>query len=278
MNEELAIQAKTNMAQWNSCLTAVSKAAQPVHAEFLGLRFCLSTLEEVVCLILDHRDERYSYVVTPNAPHVVTVHEQPDRLLPLYRDAWLSLCDSQIIRALAGMTGLSLPLVTGSDLVAALLDRQNRRALSSPGARFLVVGPDAAAEGVLCTRYPAVAIDVLPAPSQLAKHADRRLQVANACIAREWDILLLCVGCPAQEQIAQLIAKGGRETGVALCVGAAVDFITGHRTRAPRAMQALGLEWAYRLALEPRRLWRRYLVEAPRIAQIFLATQLLRRQ
>jgi exopolysaccharide biosynthesis WecB/TagA/CpsF family protein len=50
-----------------------------------------------------------------------------------------------------------------------------------------------------------------------------------------------------------------------MCVGAALEFLVGRQSRAPRAMRFLGLEWAHRLAMNPGRLWRRYLVEGPRI-------------
>jgi exopolysaccharide biosynthesis WecB/TagA/CpsF family protein len=244
----------------------------PAHAEFLNLRFSLAPFERTVNLISERCDGPFAYVVTPNAPHVVMVNEQPERLLPVYRGAWLSLCDSQIVRTLAALGGLSLPLVTGSDLVAALLATENERAAHARGKRILVVGPDVATERVLRARFPALDIEVMPASGHLAQHAYLRLQVARACVEREWDILLLCVGCPAQELIAALIAAEGRKRGVALCVGAAIDFIIGRQVRAPRLLQRFGLEWAYRLAHEPARLWRRYLVEAPKIAHIFLTT------
>ncbi len=82
--------------------------------------------------------------------------------------------------------------------------------------------------------------------------------------ARRWDIALLCLGCPAQEMIAHKLAELGCQSGIALCVGASIDFLTGARSRAPRWLQRLSLEWAYRLAQEPSRLWRRYLVESPK--------------
>ncbi|HLF23128.1 MAG TPA: hypothetical protein VI565_04325, partial [Burkholderiales bacterium] len=99
----------------------------------MNLRFSLTTLERTVGLISDRCDGPFAYVVTPNAPHVVMVNEEPGRLLPVYRGAWLSLCDSQIVRALAALGGLSLPLVTGSDLVAALLAEENGRAARGVG-------------------------------------------------------------------------------------------------------------------------------------------------
>jgi exopolysaccharide biosynthesis WecB/TagA/CpsF family protein len=56
---------------------------------------------------------------------------------------------------------------------------------------------------------------------------------------------------------------------VALCIGASIEFLSGARRRAPRWMQRAGLEWAFRLLSEPRRLWRRYIVEGPRIFVIW---------
>jgi exopolysaccharide biosynthesis WecB/TagA/CpsF family protein len=242
-------------------------ASPPPHADFLGLPFCLLSQQQVVRLILAAPGAPFRYVVTPNAYHVVAVHDDPARLLPIYRRAWLSLCDSRILRALAKLDGRALPLVTGSDLAAALLCALER--VDRP-QRVLVVGPSRTAVAALRAAHPALTFDVMPAPAGLAGDAGLRLAVARGCMARSWDILLLCVGCPAQELIACQLADLGCTSGVALCVGAAIDFLTGASVRAPLWVQKLSLEWAYRLAQEPQRLWRRYLVESPRILRIFL--------
>ena len=60
------------------------------------------------------------------------------------------------------------------------------------------------------------------------------------------------------------------DTIVAVCVGAALDFAAGSRPRAPGWMQRAGLEWLWRLALEPGRLWKRYLVRDAAFLGIFL--------
>ena len=214
----------------------------------------------------------YRYVVTPNAHHVVTVHDEPAQLLPVYRGAWLSLCDSRILRNLAKLDGLALPLVTGSDLVPVLFDTLN---IVDPASapRLLIVGPPAATGAALRKAYPHLTFEVMPAPGGLAHDAELRRTVAHACMDRAWDILLLCVGCPAQELIAQELGKLGCKSGIALCAGASIDFLTGSSVRAPLWLQKLSLEWAYRLIREPGRLWRRYLVELPKIFRIFIATR-----
>jgi UDP-N-acetyl-D-mannosaminuronic acid transferase (WecB/TagA/CpsF family) len=199
--------------------------------------FSLSTRQQVVQLLLDQVGQPYRYVVTPNAYHVVTVHDNPSRLLPIYRGAWLSLCDSQVLRALAKLDNRSLPLVTGSDLTGMLLSTLNGRDDGMASARILVVGPDRSAAAALGQVYQNLTIDVMPAPAGLAQNAELRLTVARNCVAQSWDILLLCVGCPAQEQIAWQIGQLGRKTGIALCVGAAIDFLTGKRVRSPLWVQ-----------------------------------------
>ena len=247
------------------------------HDEFLGLRFSRLSLADAVRAIVARCDQPFAYVVTPNAPHIVMVHRQPQLLSAVYRGAWLSLCDSQIVRRLAALQGLALPLVTGSDLVAALLAEQDAPAPPGGRKRLLIVGPDASTERALRARYPQLHATVLGAPMGLAQNAALRQDIAQDCMRRDWDILLLCVGCPAQELIASDIARRGGHAGVALCVGASIDFLTGRSSRAPRLLQALGLEWAFRLVREPRRLWRRYLVDAPGVLRIFLAGLLARR-
>ncbi len=256
---------------------------RPPHVDFLGLPFCQLSPAQTLDLILSRRGAPYRYVVTPNAYHVVTAHDEPRRLLPIYRDAWLSLCDSRIVRALARLERRALPLVTGSDLVAALLStldgiERSSKSVSSEFAssktpRLLIVGPQRAVGRALHAVYPDLKFSILPAPAGLAKYSQLRHAIARACLDLDWDILLLCVGCPAQELIARQLSQLGRTEGVALCVGASIDFLTSPGSRAPRWVQRLHLEWAYRLMQEPRRLWRRYLVESPKIIRIFMATR-----
>jgi N-acetylglucosaminyldiphosphoundecaprenol N-acetyl-beta-D-mannosaminyltransferase len=87
-------------------------------------------------------------------------------------------------------------------------------------------------------------------------------------------ILLVGLGCPKQER--WMMEHRGRVPAVMLGVGAAFDFHAGNVRQAPRWMMRLGLEWLFRLVMEPRRLWRRYLKHNPRFVWLF-ARQLLRR-
>src|SRR5881628_3239252 len=73
--------------------------------------------------------------------------------------------------------------------------------------------------------------------------------------------IFLAVGSPQQEMVAHEVSSIEGATGIALCIGAGLEFVTGEQKRAPKTMQLLGLEWAHRLLSNPRRLWRRYLVD-----------------
>lgn len=73
------------------------------------------------------------------------------------------------------------------------------------------------------------------------------------------DIVWVGIGAPKQDVLAHRLRRAGAAPVIA-CVGATFDFVAGTKRRAPRMLRALGLEWAFRLWLEPRRLWRRYLV------------------
>ena len=86
----------------------------------------------------------------------------------------------------------------------------------------------------------------------------------NASGAR---ILLVGIGCPKQER--WMAAHRPSVRAVMLGVGAAFDFLAGTKRQAPAAVRRMGLEWLFRLASEPRRLWRRYLRQNPRFLVLF---------
>lgn len=88
-------------------------------------------------------------------------------------------------------------------------------------------------------------------------------------------LLFVALGCPKQE--AWLAGHREQLTCVSLAVGAAFEFLAGTTPQAPPWMQASGLEWLFRLASEPRRLWRRYLTANPRFLWHFGGQLLSRR-
>ena len=81
-------------------------------------------------------------------------------------------------------------------------------------------------------------------------------------------LVFLAVGSPRQEIVARALAARGIAVGTGLCVGASLEFLAGAERRAPLLVQKAGLEWAWRLAQNPQRLWRRYLVDDLAVLQL----------
>lgn len=230
------------------------------RTEFLGVEFDRLTQRQVIDFL--HKvtpDSPFGYIVTPNVDHMVRLHdgETEAGIAAAYADADLCVCDSRVLSALARMRGLSLPTVTGSDLTAALLEE-----VLQPGDRVAVVGGHAATVERLSIRYPQLHFVHHSPPMGLRRDGGARQAAADFIAASKCRFTFLAVGSPQQEMIAAEV-KGA--TGFALCIGAALEFLTGDQLRAPRALQKIGMEWAYRLASNPRRLWRRYLIEGPKI-------------
>lgn len=215
-------------------------------------------------------DGPFAYVVTPNVDHVIRLHgDARDTLLAdAYAAAGWRLCDSRILARLALMAGVALPVTPGSDLTAALIDGVIR-----PGDRIAIIGADADSVARLAERLPG-AILLHHAPPMGMRHKPEAMAAAADFIARAHArFTFLAVGSPQQEYLAHQVLRRGGASGIGLCIGASIDFLTGRAVRAPRWMQRAGLEWLHRLGSEPRRMWRRYLVEGPRIFRIAWAAR-----
>jgi exopolysaccharide biosynthesis WecB/TagA/CpsF family protein len=228
----------------------------------LGLDFEALSAEQTLAL-LGSRPEAapFAYLVTPNADHLVRLAREPGRYGPLYHDAAWRLLDSRVVARAARGFGLAAPpVVPGSDLTARVLAE-----LVRPNDRIAVLGGSATTAAALRQRFglrallhhePPMGFDADPAAFARA--------VAFVAGARA-RFSFLSVGSPRQEMVARAVLAAGGATGTALCVGASLLFLSGEERRAPRALQRAGLEWAWRLARNPRRLARRYLVENPAI-------------
>lgn len=210
----------------------------------------------------------YAYVVTPNVDHVIKLM---DGRVPrdVYSGADLKVCDSRILAHLARLRGKALSVYPGSDLTADLLGSPATEALT-----VAVFGPDRAAFDDLVDRYPRQRLVFLPAP-MLTPATTAWTTAVRATAEAEWDILLACVSFPKQERFAHALRDAGRTHGVTLCVGASIDFLTDRQQRAPRLVQRLSLEWLHRLLSQPRRMFRRYVIEGPAIFGWFVRTELL---
>jgi N-acetylglucosaminyldiphosphoundecaprenol N-acetyl-beta-D-mannosaminyltransferase len=121
---------------------------------------------------------------------------------------------------------------------------------------------------VLMARYPEIKVVCRIAPPFRPLTPEEDEAVTREIVASGVRILFVGIGCPKQER--WMFEHKDRIPAVMLGVGAAFDFHTGRVRQAPRWMQAAGLEWVFRLMMEPRRLWKRYAKNNPRFVGLFL--------
>ena len=203
----------------------------------------------------------FGYVVTPNVDHMVRLSEEPS-FRACYARARFVLLDSRILaRLLQWRFGLRLPVCPGSDAVAHLFSH-----VIQPQDRVVLVGSTAAQAAALRARFGLRDLQHVDPPMGFIRDpAAVATAIAQVEAHSPFRFCLLAVGCPQQEILAQRLAESGRSRGLALCIGASVNFITGDERRAPAWVQTLHMEWLYRLLQNPRRLAHRYLVRGPRL-------------
>jgi exopolysaccharide biosynthesis WecB/TagA/CpsF family protein len=182
-----------------------------------------------------------------------------------YQSAGITLCDSRIISALARLKGIKLPVLAGSDLTALLMkehfDSHMKIAIIGGSQTTLIKVTDIFPRPNYVQYIPPMG--VLSEPAEI-------VQIVDFVAVEKPNFVLFAIGSPQSEIVAELCARDGRFGGVSLCIGASIEFLIGDKKRAPIWLQNLSLEWAHRLLTEPTRLWRRYLIDGPKIFAIFL--------
>jgi N-acetylglucosaminyldiphosphoundecaprenol N-acetyl-beta-D-mannosaminyltransferase len=211
-------------------------------------------------------------VFTPNVDHVVKASRSP-AFKAAYGRVSLSLADGMPLIWASHLLGCPLPeRVAGSDMLMPVLQLAARRRWRV----YLLGGAPGVAEQT--ARLLSEKMDVIVAGWDDARIAMDGSDPGDASIARasaaKPDLILVALGPPKQELWIDR-ARGRTGAAVALGVGASLDFLVGKYKRAPRWMAKTGLEWLYRLLQEPRRLWRRYLVEGPRFLGLVANTRRL---
>jgi len=200
------------------------------------------------------------YIVTPNTDHVVRYHRDPE-FRRAVDGAWLRLADGMPVVWASRLLGRPLPeRVTGSDLLPELCRLAAERGYSV----FLLGGREGVARraaDTLRSRYRGLKVAGTYTPVEGFAQDPQDQEAAVEAVNRATpDILFVGVGSPAQEL--WVYRNWGRlRVRVAVCCGAALDYAAGSQPRAPLWMRRAGLEWLWRVVHEPRRLWRRYLVE-----------------
>jgi N-acetylglucosaminyldiphosphoundecaprenol N-acetyl-beta-D-mannosaminyltransferase len=206
-------------------------------------------------------------VFTPNVDHVVLASEDA-RLRQAYSRVSLSIVDGMPLMWAARLLNHPLPeKISGSDFTPLVLERAAAR-----GWRVFFLGgaPGVAAlaRDKLRETLPALNVVGLEAPRVSTDDPpDVRQALVERVRATNPQIIMVALGCPKQELLIESIQAALRPA-VLFAVGASLEFIAGTMPRAPAWMSDSGLEWAFRLSQEPRRLWKRYLLRDPKFLLI----------
>jgi N-acetylglucosaminyldiphosphoundecaprenol N-acetyl-beta-D-mannosaminyltransferase len=206
-------------------------------------------------------------VFTPNVDHVVLADEDA-RMRTAYARVSLSLADGMPLVWALRLLGHAVPeKVSGSDMVPAVLARAAERGWR---VYFFGGGPGVAslARDKLREILPALQVVGVDAPRvDVDAPAEARADSLERIREVAPDLVLVALGAPKQEIWIDLVREQLRPA-VLFGVGASLDFVAGTLPRAPRWMSQSGLEWLFRLAREPGRLWRRYLLRDPKFLLI----------
>jgi len=227
----------------------------------------LSFIEELI------QKRKVSYIVTPNVDHIIKLQRDLE-FRKVYREAACVLPDGMPILWAGKFLGTPLKeKISGSDLVPRLCEiaAQKEYRLFFLGGR-----PGAAdkAKERLSKRLPSLNVaGVYSPPFGFEKNDEENEKIAKMIKENAPDILLVGLGAPKQEKwIYQHYKK--LEIPISMGVGVTFEFVAGMVKRAPYWMQTSGLEWFWRLMMEPRRLWKRYLVEDMQFFRLIVAQKL----
>ncbi|MFC2163905.1 WecB/TagA/CpsF family glycosyltransferase [Acidobacteriota bacterium] len=232
-----------------------------IHIDNLSQEEALDKIRELL------KSKHLGYVVTPNAQHI-NILQNDKEFKKIYDEAALVLADGMSI--VFSLKILGQPLkekCSGADLfnnIIRLAAAQNKKLFILGG----INGSEKIAEEKAGCRYPNLHIQSYSPPRGFEHNSEETQSILQKIIAHETDVLLVCVGSPKSEK--WIYRNQGVLNGcLSFIVGDSVNFFAGIKKRAPKWMRKSGLEWLYRLAKEPHRLWRRYLIGNTRFALIF---------
>lgn len=222
----------------------------------LNVEETLDRLEEFV--EIGRATGKNHQIATVNADFIVKAMSDPE-LRFLLQESDLLMPDGMPL--VWGSRLLGLPMeerVAGSDIVPMLAERAAQKGYS---LYLLGAAPGIAQQAavILQEKFPTLVIAGVNSPPY-SSVLEMNAQVVQDIRQANPDILLVAFGNPKQEKWIGMY-RHQVNVPVMIGVGATLDFIAGHVSRAPQWMQKNGLEWLFRLAQEPRRLWRRYVLD-----------------
>ena len=249
----------------------LSTVTLPRTVDVLGVQLAVTEYGEMLDWIdASVADGARGYLCACNVHTVMASQEDPE-LRAALQSASINVPDGQPLVWALNSLGHSLP---GRVYGPELMSRACERAVEN-GHRFYLYGGHNQGALVqlalnLRRRYPGVRIVGGYSPPHRSLTPEEEAAIAQEINHSRADVVWAGIGVPKQEKwMARM--RPELEAAVLIGVGAAFDFHAGLVPQAPSWIQEAGLEWAYRLAHEPRRLWRRYLRYNPKFVAAFAA-------
>jgi N-acetylglucosaminyldiphosphoundecaprenol N-acetyl-beta-D-mannosaminyltransferase len=252
------------------------QVAGPRAIQILGVPVSMVNMRRATDLIdawIRRGDRKY---VCVRDAHGLMLCQEDARLRAIHRQAGMVTPDGMPLVWIARLRGVrEVARVCGPDLVEEVCRLSPKRGYR----HFFLGGAPGIAERMaarLQALHPGLIVAGTYAPTYPATVTEPDAEAVRRINASRPDIVWVGLGTPKQEywMSAHL---GHVEAPVMIGVGAAFDFAAGAVSRAPRWMQRAGLEWLHRLVMEPRRLWRRYLILAPKLIGLVVLDSLSHR-
>lgn len=245
----------------------------------LGVSVNPITMPELTDFVVDAIERRRHVILGCHNLHSIYVYHRDARMRDLYRTADLVQIDGMGIVAVARLLGYPVTRkqrVTYLDWMWPLLRNAAERKF-----RVAYVGTRAEVCAKITERLrrdlPELTFSAMcVSRGEMAVDADESQRVLARVAHARPEILFVGMGMPRQEHWI-LDHRDQITANVILPCGAAMDYLAGLVPTPPRWIGAIGLEWAYRLLSEPRRMWKRYLLEPWTLLWLF-ARDLFRRQ
>lgn len=234
----------------------------PQRTDILGVPVSSTDMTAAVAAIAGRIEARSGgYVCAADMNSIMQAQRNPAHMEAL-RHASVVLPDGTPLVWAARLAGDgAMRRVPGPDIMLALC----KAGIDRGWRHYFYGGADGVPEELvarLSQRFPGLEVAGLQSPPFRPMRADETARSIAAINASTPDIVWVGLGCPKQEL--WMHAHAGALSGaVVIGVGAAFNFHSGQVRRAPQWMRGNGLEWAHRLASEPQRLWRRYLLLGP---------------
>lgn len=222
--------------------------------QFAGLRFTPMTVTQTVDALAARAIEApFAIFVTPNAEHAYLRRHDPE-FRAVSDAAWISTNDSRVVGRTAWLGGLRLRFAPGAYVVRELFER-----VIKPDTPLCVIGGTPALIDKLRAQYGLTNLAHHVPPMGMIHNPDAVAEAVAFVAAHPSRFVFVAMGPPQSELLCGQIARDSRTTGVGLCIGSSLQVLTGDSDPAPAVMEHSGFVWLYRLAKEPRRLWRRYM-------------------